>query len=634
VHYLKLKNIVALFFFAVVAIRFISPVIDPDFPWHLKTGEYIYQHREIPKTDPFGIISTGDIREKFILRGYWLGQLMYYGIFSFSGLAGIVVLRSLFLTGIIIILWFAMKHAPILMKMGILFLTAHLFLVGYSGDRPQLFSFFFGPAVIAMLEHYRRTMSAKLLLVLPFLMCIWANVHGGYIFGNVAIAVFCFFEVLKYFFLREKSASLTQKSLLLLTVIGLISIAASYCNPNHFQALSLTFETRGDAIYQYIKEYHSPIVETRGAFANTGNFIYWGIMGYCLVLLALNLRRLDLTDLGLVFFSLYISLTAVRFVPFFLAAGLLISGKYKFNIIDPDRLSRLKRLEKPVAAVALLSVLLWGGLLVRSMPALKALNTMQESRLYPVKAARFLSENLEGGRIFSSYNIGSFLLWQLYPKFKTFVDTRGLNYEVLAMIELVSNAKRSEDDKYFFVDALAALLPMRNGKVAIDMGKRPAKLPATELWSDLLTRYDIDIIVHEASNLFSGSLYPLVLRLASDKDWRLIYSDGIVLVFVRDVAKFGNLISKYELDKKRIYDEIGIENVNKVGRAHSAIYSSLAFALLMKGGADKIIEEYIAHALYLEPDDLLANYLEAFLKLKKAERDKPLSASSEKNKEN
>ena len=55
----RLKKLVAAFFFIAVTIYFMIPIMDPDFPWHIKTGEYIYQHREIPKTDPFSIASTG-----------------------------------------------------------------------------------------------------------------------------------------------------------------------------------------------------------------------------------------------------------------------------------------------------------------------------------------------------------------------------------------------------------------------------------------------------------------------------------------------------------------------------------------------------------------------------------------------
>ena len=37
-------------------INFLGPIVDPDFPFHIKTGEYIYQHKEIPEDDPFSFM--------------------------------------------------------------------------------------------------------------------------------------------------------------------------------------------------------------------------------------------------------------------------------------------------------------------------------------------------------------------------------------------------------------------------------------------------------------------------------------------------------------------------------------------------------------------------------------------------
>ena len=619
-NYLKLKKLVAVIFFLCVFISFLSPITDADFPWHLKTGEYVYQHGEIPKTDPFSLISTGDIRERFILSCYWLGQLIFYGIYNLIGPLGIVMLRSLLFTGIIVILWSAMKNTPLLLKIGALYITAMLFSV-YLGDRPQLFSFFFAIAVIALLENYKKTSSKKYLIFLPLLMLFWANVHGGFIFGIVVIAIFCLSETVKHFFLKKSIVSLDKERLLLLVAIGFISIIASYINPNTYQAITLTIEAQGDPLFKVIKEYFSPYDETRGPFASRYNFIYWSIMGYSLVLLALNLRRLDLTHLGLIFFTLYISLSAIRFVPFFVMTGLFISAQYRVNIINPDRHAIFNKLKLPVTILSLFLVLLWCGSLVHSMPRISSLNRIPETRLYPEGAVRFLLKNIDGGRIFCSYNTGSYLLWRLYPRFRTFIDTRGINYKAAYEADAISHAERWEGDGNSFVDALNTIMPVDAGSIEIDYsGKRTAAPLEKERWINLLDKYGIDIIVHEASNFYTGRILPLIVRLIKDNHWRLVYSDGRALIFVRDTPGFRELISQYEIAKEKIYDQIGIENSVMLGRQHSHIYSSLAFALLMKGGSDETAETYIKHALSLNQKDLLASYLEAFLKIKKAER--------------
>ena len=611
----RLKKLVALFFFIAVTIYFMIPIMDPDFPWHIKTGEYIYQHREIPKTDPFSIASTGSLSEKFLLSQYWLAQVIFYIIFSTIGPLGIIMLRSLIFAGIIGILWFSMKEAPLLLKACVLYFTATLFLV-YLGDRPQLFTFLLAAIVVVILENYRKTTSLKWLALLPAVMLFWANAHGGFILGNVLIIIVCLFEAAKYFFIKKPAQPLTETKLLWLLVIGLASIMVSYVNPNSSYAFIFAFEGATSPYIRAIKEYQTPLMETWGPFASRANFIYWGIMGYSLVLLALNLRRLDITHLGLVCFTLYISLDAVRFVPFFVMTALIVSGQYRFGIKIPDKFALLKKFQTPVNILLLITVIFWAGHLAYSHPGKRFLTRILESRLYPEQAVLFLEQNVPSAKMFNSHSTGSYLLLRLYPKFKVFIDTRAYNTQMALEANDITYAKRWDGDQNSLWDALNELLPKDYGQIEVNAGARPADMPKEAKWLRLLREYNIDIIVHEASNFYTGDLYPFCLWLIKNEEWKLVYYDGKVMIFVRDIPKFKDLITKYEIKKEKVYDEIGMENAPRLGSLHSRTYSSLAFALLMKGGSDKLAEEYIKHALYLDPKDIFASYLEAFLKIK------------------
>jgi hypothetical protein len=615
----RLKKLVAAFFFIAVTIYFMIPIMDPDFPWHIKTGEYIYQHREIPKTDPFSIASTGSQEEKFLLSQYWLAQVIFYLIFSTIGPLGIIMLRSLIFAGIIAILWFSMKDVPPMLKTCVLYFTATLFLV-YLGDRPQLFTFLLAAVVVVILENYRKTTSLKWLVFLPAVMLFWANAHGGFILGNVLIIIVCLSEAVKYFFIRKPTRPLTERKLLWLIVIGFASIMISYVNPNSSYAFIFAFEGATSPYIRAIKEYQTPLTETWGPFASRANFIYWAVMGYSLVLLALNLRRLDITHLGLVFFTLYISLDAVRFVPFFVMTALIVSGQYRFGIKIPDKFALLKRLQTPVNILLLIAVLFWGGYLAYSHPGKRFLTRIAGSRLYPEQAVLFLEQNVPSAKMFNSHSTGSYLLLRLYPKFKVFIDTRAYNTQMALEANDITYAKRWDGDQNSLWDALDELLPKDYGKIEINAGARPADMPKEAKWLRLLREYNIDIIVHEASNFYTGDLYPFCLWLIKNEEWKLVYYDGKVMIFVRDIPKFKDLITKYEIKKEKVYDEIGMENAPRLGSLHSRTYSSLAFALIMKGGSDKLAEEYIKHALYLDPKDIFASYLEAFLKIKKAPR--------------
>ncbi|MBI5101265.1 MAG: hypothetical protein HZB33_05465 [Nitrospirae bacterium] len=610
----RIVNVTALSFFCSIFLLFIMPVWDVDFPWHLKTGEYIAQHHEIPKADPFTYASNGSIVEKFILSNYWLAQVFFYFIFLKTGPLGIIIMRASLLTAIIIILWRSMKDAPLVLKTVLLYFTAVLFLM-YSGERPQLFSFLFSLVTIALLEKYRKNNSVKSLFFVPLVMLLWSNTHGGFIFGDFLIVVVCVSETIKYFFLKKYTASLTQRHMLMLLGAGLISIVISGLNPNGYYALTFAIDS-GSQNHMIIREYISPFAETQGSLANRNNFIYWAVVGYCLILLALNLRRIDLTHLALVLSTLGVSLTAVRYVPFFIMTGLFISGDYRFGIGDFRGLAVLKK-AVPALNIALLAVVVvFCGYRIHLLPDKLSLSAMGESTLHCEKAAVFIKDEIREGKIFNSPSTGGYLILSLFPQFKVFTDTRAYNPQNLIETEAVSAASRWEGDRAGIWETFTGLLPKTYGTLVVKTGAKPGNPRQKELWAEILDRHKIDIIVHEACSLVSGDLYHLPLRLIACDQWKLVYLDGRVLIYVRNVPKYRELIAKYQLDKNNVYDEIGMESMNGLNTSHSSFYSNIAFALMMKGGPDASVQEFIDHALYLNPKDVMASSLTALMQIK------------------
>ena len=69
-------------FFIVLFCLFGSKQIgDHDFWWHLRTGQYIAENVSLPESDPFASSGAADFhpddRQKLVLRGYWLSQLIF-----------------------------------------------------------------------------------------------------------------------------------------------------------------------------------------------------------------------------------------------------------------------------------------------------------------------------------------------------------------------------------------------------------------------------------------------------------------------------------------------------------------------------------------------------------------------------
>jgi hypothetical protein len=256
------KTILLIICFIFVLGLFSIEIKDPDFWWHLKTGEYIVQTGSIPATDPFAYTSTPkdpispeSVRIKFILAQYWLSQVLFYQIYSAFGLQGIIFLRAFILTLLVFLTYRGIRREGIGFYLSlVLTVPVVLILHTFTGERPQLFSFLFSFLIIFLLEGFRKRASINnsktsldviarspepirddvaisvspqnikersprpdfveprddninpiaYLIPIPFIMLSWANLHGGFIVGIGLLICYPVAEWVKYFWHSRK----------------------------------------------------------------------------------------------------------------------------------------------------------------------------------------------------------------------------------------------------------------------------------------------------------------------------------------------------------------------------------------------------------------------------------------------
>src|SRR5947209_15569905 len=94
---------------------FSTEISDPDFWWHLRTGQYIMEQRALPVPDPFAYTTAlarpaypAEPRTRsFNLTHEWLAQVLMFGIYRAGGFAGIVLGRATALAGFCALAGFA-----------------------------------------------------------------------------------------------------------------------------------------------------------------------------------------------------------------------------------------------------------------------------------------------------------------------------------------------------------------------------------------------------------------------------------------------------------------------------------------------------------------------------------------------
>jgi hypothetical protein len=140
----------------VSAVFLLNAINDPDFFWHLKTGEWIWQHRGLPASDPFNFLNPADLGEKqrFTLVAYWLTQVGYHLIHSLLGMLGIAALKYLVFCLIVAAMVKLRRGDPVIHAALILSVIPMLGVL-YTYDRPQAFTFLFFPMLLLILERER-----------------------------------------------------------------------------------------------------------------------------------------------------------------------------------------------------------------------------------------------------------------------------------------------------------------------------------------------------------------------------------------------------------------------------------------------------------------------------------------------
>jgi len=156
---------------------------DGDVSWHIATGLWILDHRAIPQVDPFSFTWGG----KPWVPIEWLAELFYataYRVASYPGVAALVTAALVGLHAAVFLnarRWVRMALLPIV--------AMDLVLIPMLLARPHVLTW----ALLAwwcwlMMRARERDRAPPLPAAL--LMTLWANLHGGYVFGLAIAAAF------------------------------------------------------------------------------------------------------------------------------------------------------------------------------------------------------------------------------------------------------------------------------------------------------------------------------------------------------------------------------------------------------------------------------------------------------------
>lgn len=157
---------------------------DPDIWWHLRTGQLIYQRAEIPRTDWFTYTNP----ESPWIDLHWGFQLVAAALWRLGGAAALVIFKSTLGAITFAIAWSAGRRAWPVWQGVACWLPSLMVYEGRNLVRPEMFSFLFLAAELAIVFHARSR--PRLLWSLPLIQVLWINMHGLFVLG--LMVWFCF----------------------------------------------------------------------------------------------------------------------------------------------------------------------------------------------------------------------------------------------------------------------------------------------------------------------------------------------------------------------------------------------------------------------------------------------------------
>jgi hypothetical protein len=439
---------------------------DAGIGWHIRTGQLILATRAIPHVDPFS--ST--------MAGYpwfaweWLYDVLVGWLDGRAGLNGVV-----FFTAAIIALVFSWTFR-LLLGWGTNFLVA-LVLVLLAASAAMI-HFFARPHVVSWLftllcfwilescerEAYDSPSAARRHLpwLLPPLMLIWVNVHGGFLVGFVLLGIYWLGAAGQWFTLKEARLEDALQKIRAgkrardLAIVGVLSAVATLANPYGWRLhVHIYRYLSNHFLMDHIDEFQSP------------NF--HGVAQKCfavlllLALISLAARKHEASHIRLsaalvVLFSVYAGLYASRNIPLSALLLILVIGPWlsgaahnlaaalaKLRVVfrsqDPSSPHLLHRMQKielslrthlwPIALIVLTGWIAFHGGKLGATPLMRA---HFDPKRFPVSAVDYLERHnalmmhatwtVKPSPVFTPDYWGGYLIYRLYPQTKVAIDDR------------------------------------------------------------------------------------------------------------------------------------------------------------------------------------------------------------------
>lgn len=455
---------------------------------HIKLGEIILECQCVPKTNLF---SYTEPQQPFV-NHHWGSEVIFYLLYAQGGMNLILFAKIIILT-----VSFGIVYAVSLKRAGVLWSTLFSIpLITIFSERfdarPEIFSFLFVSIFLLLIYRYKNKGFDTWLFLLPVLEIIWVNMHIYFIVGVALVAILLTDEIV------NKKSRFDRR----IAFVAVLTILATFINPN--------FITGALFPLTVFKEYGYSIVENQSplfliqVLPTIRIVLFEFLTVLVLALLFFARRQIGIFSILSVLFVLVLSFKQIRSFPLFVLVSFPVLSYGAFLV--EKKLLVDKSLRIVIRGFVIIFIGILGVTQVLSVVrspffGMKAMDTGE-------KGVTFMQKEGVKGPLFNNFNIGSYLIFRLYPKEKVFVDGRPEAYSV----EFFKDYIRMQEDPVFF--------------------------------QEQVEKYNINTV------LFShGDITPwaqtFLLSIIQNDEWKTVYLDEYSIILVRNNPENQAIIKRF-----------------------------------------------------------------------------------------
>jgi hypothetical protein len=378
-----------------------------DLGWHLAAGDLIRGRGNIPFQDPWSFTLAD--RQWYNLS--WLWDVIASVIFQytkFSGLIFFVVACGAVIVGYLTSVCLSSGASAIAVCISVFsacllypsFATPpNIYVAASPNTATMLF------CVIFYVECLKRTRC----FLLPVIMVLWANLHGGFLLGFLIIGIFCCAALLRRDWANFKIYSFA----------GLGCFIAIFINPLGWHIYDGLAATLGHFVQANITEwqsYYQNITVPGDVAASIPGILY------ILIFIGFELRyggsrAVPLEPRLISWLFLFLGLYQFRYMSFFFIFSTIPLALHIDRLL-PERLNNFQA-QKSLLAAGIIGACALPLTFVQIKPALGFPEMLSE------QDARYLQTHFSHARLLNHWNVGGLLIFRTRGAVPVFVDGRG-----------------------------------------------------------------------------------------------------------------------------------------------------------------------------------------------------------------